>query len=381
MLAKIDKSLHKICSENNGKCNTINVIIYASNLDTLIATLSTTYREIYVYNFIEAVGVKIKNNELLHLAQLNNVKYITSVSVVSNTIHIAKEAIHYDNIQTLKEINNKSIAIIDTGIFTHLDFVLGKNRIVKFVDLINNKTVPYDDNGHGTFVAGIVGARDVINSGYYDGIDRGAELIIIKALNESGEGDSLKILEAMQYILDNKDELNIGVVCMSFGSVPLGKNDPLVMGSEVMWNSGIVVVAAAGNNGPETETIKAPGVSQKVITVGALDDDRNNDFKDMAVAEFSSRGPAYNRYKPDIIVSGVDVISTARFDIDKTFYTTMSGTSVSTPIVAGVVLKLLKHKQYSPDQIKKKLLLAATPITYDRNAEGFGLLDLEKIVL
>ena len=59
----------------------------------------------------------------------------------------------------------------------------------------------------------------------------------------------------------------------------------------------------------------------------------------------------------------------------------MSGTSVSTPIVAGVALKLLKHKTYSPDQIKKKLLLAATPIIYDRNAEGFGLLDLEKLVL
>ena len=63
MLEKIDKSLHKICSENSGKYNTINVIIYAHNLDTLIDTLSVKYSEIYVYDFICAVGLKIKNNE------------------------------------------------------------------------------------------------------------------------------------------------------------------------------------------------------------------------------------------------------------------------------------------------------------------------------
>ena len=381
MLEKIDKSLHKICSENSGNNKTLNVIIYANNLDMLIDTLSVRYDEICVYDFICAVGLKIKNNDLIQLSQLNTVKYITSVSMVSNSIHIAKEVIHYDKIYNIKESDNKSIAIIDTGIFTHIDFVLGRNRIVKFVDLVNKKTMPYDDNGHGTFVAGLVGANDVIYGGYYDGVDKGANLIIIKALNDMGEGDSLKILEAMQYVLDNKEKLNIGVVCMSFGSVPLGQNDPLVLGSEVLWNNGIVVVAAAGNNGPEIETIKSPGSSSKVITVGAMDDDRNNEFRDMKVADFSSRGPSFNRYKPDIIVSGVDVVSTARFDVDNTFYTTMSGTSVSTPIVAGVALKLLKHKTYSPDQIKKKLLLAATPIIYDRNAEGFGLLDLEKLVL
>ena len=382
MLEKIDKSLHKVCAENATLDDGINVIIYAHNLDKLYDILSEKYDDIYAYNFISALGLKIKNSELIPLAKLNIVKYITSVSMVSNNIHIAKNIIHYDNITSITNSNKKTVAIIDTGIFTHIDFVLGQNRIVKFVDLVADKSIPYDDNGHGTFVAGLLGANDIIYSGYYDGMIRDANLVIIKALDSKGEGDSLKILEAMQYVLDNKDRYNIGVVCMSFGSNPLGKNDPLVLGSEVLWNNGIVVVAAAGHNGPEFDTIKAPGTASKIITVGALDDGRNDDFKTMKVAEFSSRGPAFNRYKPDIVVSGVDVLSTARFDFDNTFYTIMSGTSVSAPIVAGVALKLIRYNaNYTPDIIKKKLLSSATPITMDRNVEGFGVLDLDKILL
>ena len=379
MTNKIDKSLYKVHTENT---NDISVIIYSSDIYKLRECLSKDYSNIMTFDFISALGVKIKNNDINKISKLNIVNYITSVSSVKYNIHIAKNIIHYDNIKYISQkYKNKTIAIIDTGVYPHIDFVLGKNRILKFVDLISNKSTPYDDNGHGTFVAGLVGAKDISNVGYFDGVERDANFVIIKALDSKGETDSLKILEAMQYVIDSKDELNIGVVCMSFGSVPLGENDPLVIGSEILWNNGIVVVAAAGNSGPNESTIKAPGVTSKIITVGALDDDRNNDFYNFQVATFSSRGPAFNRYKPDLIVSGVDVISTARFSEDNSFYTRMSGTSVSTPIVAGVVLKLLKHNNYSPDQIKYMLTNSTTPIVFDRNSEGWGVLNLDKLNL
>ena len=90
MLEKIDKSLHKVCAENATLDGRINVIIYAHNLDKLYDILSEKYDDIYSYNFISALGLKIKNSELIPLAKLNIVKYITSVSMVSNNIHIAK---------------------------------------------------------------------------------------------------------------------------------------------------------------------------------------------------------------------------------------------------------------------------------------------------
>lgn len=380
MSAKIDSSLRKVYTQN--VCD-IDVIIYSRDYVKLREVLSTKYDNVSTYPFISALSVKIKNSDIDYISNLNIVNYITSVSSVQYSIHIAKNIIHNDNIEYISKITNrKTIAIIDTGIYPHIDFVLGKNRIVKFVDLVSNRETPYDDNGHGTFVAGLASANDIIYGGKYSGTGSGFDMVIIKALDSNGETDSLKILDAMQWVMDNKDSFNIGVVCMSFGSVPLSQNDPLVIGSEVLWNNGVVVVAAAGNSGPDSSTIKAPGVSSKIITVGALDDDRNNGFQNMKVATFSSRGPAFDRYKPDIIVSGVDVVSTGRYAIDNSFYITMSGTSVATPIVAGVVLRLMNHSSdYTPDIIKHKLLSATTKITGDRNSEGYGILDLSKIQL
>src|SRR5574344_2777788 len=164
-----------------------------------------------------------------------------------------------------------------------------------------------------------------------------------KAVDNMGELSAINILEAMQWIFDNRKKYNIRVVCMSFGSQPLESGDPLMLGAEALWNSGVVVVAAAGNSGPEIRTIKSPGVSGKIITVGALNDGRDTgviDKKNFKVAKFSSRGPAYNFYKPDCVACGVDIICTTCKNDD--FYTTMSGTSVSTPIIAGACALLLE---------------------------------------
>ena len=90
----------------------------------------------------------------------------------------------------------------------------GKNRIIKFVDLINNKNEIYDDNGHGTFITGILSGNSITNK--YNGIDNSADVIVIKALDDAGETTSIKILQAMQWVLDNAQKYNIKVVCMSY---------------------------------------------------------------------------------------------------------------------------------------------------------------------
>ena len=180
----------------------------------------------------------------------------------------------------------------------------------------------------------------------------------------------------MQWIYENKDKFNIKVVCMSFGSQPLDVNDPLMLGAEALWNEGIVVVAAAGNSGPQKSSIKSPGISGKIITVGALDDGRNNESnnsKNYKTASFSSRGPAYNFYKPDCLAPGVDIICASNKD---DFYTKMSGTSVSAPIVAGSVALLLeKNPNLTPNQVKSKIMRSCQKIEFDRNSEGLGLIN------
>ena len=287
-------------------------------------------------------------------------------------MNIAREVLE---VKSNQGYGTNTIAYIDTGIFPHLDFTSKNNRIINFVDLINGKESPYDDNGHGTFIAGAGSGNGFISAGKYAGVAPYSNIISIKALNQLGEASALKILEAMQWVYDNAKKYNIRVVCMSFGSEPLGINDPIMKGAEVLWNEGIIMVAAAGNSGPEFETIKSPGVSSKIITVGGLNDGRTDDkvtnFKNYSIADFSSRGPALRKSKPDLVAPAVDIISCCN-ELGKS-YTKLSGTSVATPMIAGICsLMLEKQPNLSPDAVKRKLITSCTGITFNRNVEGWG---------
>ena len=150
-------------------------------------------------------------------------------------------------------------------------------------------------------------------------------------------------------------------------------------------------MVAAGNSGPKPSTITSPGISPKVITVGAVDDKRTPNIADDTIAEFSSRGPVGSRIKPDITAPGVKVVSVntnkdyksgQRNTGSITPYTTMSGTSVATPMVSGAAaLFFCKNTHHGPpSRIKEALMGNAVPIVNNSNAEGRGIIDLERII-
>lgn len=378
--------IHKICPEllkvvslNIAEPLT-NCIIYTNDYRKLKAQIEVSGIKVLEYPFINAIGAKLNSSQIIKYAKQNCVKFISKQAKVSTLIQTSKKIMRVENFYN-KGIygENTTIAIIDTGINPHLDFVLPENRIIKFVDLISNKKNPYDDNGHGTFVASIACGNGFISGKKFCGIAPKAKIISIKALEDTGETGAFKILEAMQWVYDNKQKYNIKVVCMSFGSVPLSKNDPLVLGAEALWNIGITVVAAAGNSGPEQQTIKSPGFSSKIITVGGLDDKRQNDkFKEenFEIAYFSSRGPAGFFYKPDLVAPAVNIIGAS---LDNEFYTKMSGTSVATPMIAGICCLILsKYPYLTPDQLKIRLLRNCKEITGNKNIEGFGLANFDR---
>ena len=290
--------------------------------------------------------------------------------IYSNTeVQALKKETNFLNIKKLTENKffgqNQTICFIDTGIYPHLDFLLPENKIIKFIDLVNNKSQPYDDNGHGTFVSGICCGNGILNSSYC-GLAKKAKIICIKALNINGTSNSNLILDAMEWIYQNHKAYNISVVCMSFGADCLDKTDPLSKGAEILWKAGITIVAAAGNSGPNPNTIKSPGNNPNIITVGALDIDN------MKIPEFSSRGPTIYGSKPDLLAPAVDIVSCNNKFLP---YTNMSGTSVATPIIAGICAiiksKYPKIKNY---EIKKFLLSNCKKLTYDVNIEGAGYL-------
>lgn len=262
------------------------------------------------------------------------------------------------------------VAVIDTGCHPHLDFVLGKNRILCFKDFLQNKTTPYDDNGHGTFVAGVLGGNGISKGGKFKGIAPACDFVILKTLDKNGETLAHNILIAMQWVLENAKKFNIKIVCMSFGSDVQGHNDPLIKGAESLWQNGLVVVCAAGNDGPAPNSIKSPGASPSVITVGSTGRLQKN--KSPEPADFSSRGPAFNFFKPDVLAPGVEIVSTTN---SSKFYTQMSGTSVSTPFVAGLCALVLSKYDLSPNELKFFLQKSATKTNFSQNQSGSGLIN------
>ena len=375
MLNKIDKNLLSnvsIFSVNKVK----KAIIYVKNYDFAHNYIKNQLKIDIIgeYHFINALMVKVTQNDIFMLSNISDVEYIASVSTANILINKSKKIIEVNKLysQGLSGMGI-GVAVIDTGCYPHLDFLLGSNRNIKFVDFLNNKTQLYDDNGHGTFVAGVIGGNGFVSNGNFSGIAPNCDLIILKAIHADGQTQTNKILDAMQWIYENKNKFNIQVVCMSFGSEPLQKLDPLCIGANVLWDAGIVVVCAGGNDGPKEGSVKSPGSSPKVITIGCADTRVESEIN---IPSFSSRGPIFDCFKPDLVAPGVEITSLAN---NIYFYTKMTGTSVSAPFVAGVSALILEKQKLTPNEIKSILLTHTVKLPFEANVCGSGLLNVGNI--
>lgn len=286
---------------------------------------------------------------------------------------------------------NVTIAILDTGVSPHPDFLQPYKRVKAFVDLTNNKSSPaYDDNGHGTHCAGAALGNGFNSLGKYKGPAYEAELIAIKVLDKNGSGKASLIIKGLEWCLINKAKYNIRIISLSLGYKATGsyRDDPVCQSVEKLWEAGIVVCIAAGNDGPETKTINSPGIHPAIITVGASDDKNTPNIADDTVAEFSSRGPTPDGLtKPDFLAPGKNIVSTKargsyldmvseKGNVNE-WYMSLSGTSMATPICAGIIAQLLQaHPELTPQEVKQALYTSCTKITsVDANVQGEGCIN------
>lgn len=353
--------------DDNEKYDVILTCINFNKTKNLLDNYGFKYN---TYRFANCFGLKLDNEDLNFLSNLDDIKFVYENSYVKAE-RLEQDVMNLHKLTEGKFLGQgQTICFIDTGIYPHVDFLFPHSRLIKFIDLVNHNNTAYDDNGHGTFVAGIACGNDSLNSGFM-GFAPKANIISIKALGKNGNSDSNKILDAMQWVYENHKALNIKVVCMSFGADVVDNNDPLSLGAQALWNAGITVVVAAGNSGPENKTIKSPGNNPYVITVGAYDVSKN------VIADFSSRGPTIYGHKPDLVAPAVDITSCNN---GLPFSTTMSGTSVAAPIVAGICADILsRYPKATNNQIKAFLLANCTKITGDIDKEGAGYLNFKNL--
>jgi serine protease AprX len=336
--------------------------------------------------FIEGYVVELPAHMLSKLAGHKRVRYIAADMDIKAQMNIATQVVKADELHKAGITGNGiGIAILDTGIYPHPDFTMPKNRIAAFMDIVNGRKSPYDDNGHGTFVAGVAAGSGYASSGMYRGIAPDATLVSVKVMDSQGNGKSSDVLSALQWVSDNAARYNIRVTSLSLGSAAsqFSRDDAMVRGAETLWRQGITVVVAAGNEGPEPRTITVPGTSPVLLTVGSIDDKRTITHADDVIPDFSSRGPVQNRIKPDVVAPGVNITAAMadknylpglRLERLPKYYTVMSGTSVSTPLVAGMAaLMYQQHPTWTPDMVKQELMKHAYRVSGIMNNEGRGV--------
>lgn len=244
------------------------------------------------------------------------------------------------------------VAVLDTGIAPHSDLTIAGG-----IDCVGGGTT-VDGDGHGTHVAGTIGALD--NTIGVVGVAPGARLYAVKVLDDEGSGSESSIICGLNWVVAHAD--TIDVVNMSLGGGPFGAttcaNDTLHMAVCNVVNAGIPVIVAAGNESTNAATT-FPANYDEVVTVSALTDFNGapggggpatclDDDSDDSFAVYSNFGSVV-----DIMAPGSCILSTVPGDSLDTF----SGTSMATPHVTGAAaLYLASHPAASPAEVKSYLL-------------------------
>jgi serine protease AprX len=389
-------------SSHVGRDGTVTVIVQyrampnttaLSNLTGRGATLRTKFQS------IRAVTLHVPASMVAELSNDPNVVYVTpdrSFKMTSSNPQVEQfvAAIEADVAAAQYNFDGTGIgvAVIDSGVSAHADLnnASGTSRVVYSQSFVAGDTTTNDKYGHGTHVAGLIagtGASSGSANGYsatFAGVAPNVNVINLRVLDQNGIGTDSQVIAAIQQAIALKNTYNIRVINMSLGR-PVFESytlDPVDQAVEAAWKAGIVVVAAAGNDGRYGQTngfgtIGVPANDPAVITVGATRTNMTASRADDTIASYSSKGPTAIDHivKPDLVAPGNNLASLrvtgSTLDVQypqyevtsskgSSKYFVLSGTSMATPLVAGAAaLMLQQNPSLTPDQVKARLMKSA----------------------
>lgn len=368
-------------------------------LNDIVRLGGTILSQVPIVNGVVAV---LDGNGLLSLSNQANVVYISRDRTLSPTLNNAALAVNAPTAWKSGYVGSGvGVALIDSGIGNHPDLntgILPISRVVYSQSFISGNSSTADQYGHGTHIAGLIAGDGLSSTGIqysktFVGIAPGANLVNLRVLDANGSATDSEVIAAISQAINLKSRFNIRVINLSLGRgvYESYKLDPLCQAVERAWKSGIVVVVAAGNNGRYQATdgyatVTSPGNDPYVLTVGAMKTMGTPQRNDDLIASYSSKGPTVIDHivKPDIVAPGNLLISTEMSgttlyntetsnlvpystyvlggsSAPSTSYFMLSGTSMATGIVSGLVADLLQaHPGLTPDQVKARLMQTAS---------------------
>ena len=370
----------------------LSLIIQGEDVET-VARLVSAYGGTVTSRLevIDAVGALLPERAIANLRLEPGIKAIlpnAAVKLADNGDSVPVPATDYPDVVGADIVweqgtigEGVTVAIVDTGLGKHPG--LDKNsegkkrdRIIGWMDFVQGSAAPSDPNGHGTHIAGIIANSQVGPDGEWNGIAPGVGLVGVRVLDSQGYGTYEKVIQGIQWVIQNKDPLNIRVLNLSLVSTVQSPYwaDPLNQAVMQAWAQGITVVVAAGNSGPGAMSIGVPANNPYVITVGAFTDNYTpNDWGDDYLAPFSAAGPTLDGFvKPDVVAPGAHMASLMlpKSYIAKSHeanrisphYFSMAGTSQSAAVVSGIAALSLSHNpDLTPDQVKYRVMHTAFP--------------------
>jgi serine protease AprX len=367
---------------------------------------------------IRGYSARVPAAQIAALADDPEIAHVSFDSPVVAHLDVASRAVNAD----LARVNSGGldgrgvgIALVDTGAAGHRDLMRTKGipQVVE-VEVVGHESGLADYFGHGTHVAGIINGNGASSSDpdsfrTFKGLAPGAQLISIRALYPDGTGYTSDIISAIDWAIRFRTTYNIRVLNLSLGHPVYEsyKDDPMCRAVRKAYESGIVVVVAAGNDGGVGSgfgTITSPGNEPTAVTVGAMDDANTVATADDVLGWYSSKGPSLIDYvvKPDLVAPGTWIVSlrAAGSYIDTTYpglaltmgeyrndvhgatkpgdYFVLSGTSMAAPMVsATAALMLQKDPSLTPGTVKARLMKSATKDDRLMFETGAGYLDVD----
>lgn len=394
---KLDYNLKYYMSKNIYK--SYRVLIKYKDFQSSIAKKINSYKG-NVYHIIESsniISAQLNGRSIERIIEYPEIEEI----FLDEYLFLCGMSVTSANKSTYIEKTNLSgsgigIGVVDSGVYPHKDLTSPTNKISLFEDLINDIQYPYDDNGHGTSVSGILCSSGFSSNNMYKGICPKSKLYCYKAFDKLGKGFASDVLFAIESLinLSLSEEHNIKILCLPFEL--LSHNVFITNAFEKLFDraieNGMIPIVSAGSSINSKYSVMGIATLQNCITVGGLDTTKSI----IKPYPYSACGPLSKYDKPDLCASCVNIVS---LNCDKNYisekngiklypkqldvsYKTFTGSSLATAYVSGICALICEKNPNIMFKDMHSLLQVACNSIDDipKYIQGDGVINFKKLI-